>query len=72
MIDNVIAQRRNSLKIQVGAVQVGGGSPISVQSMTNTDTEDVKATLNQIYELQAAGADIVRAVSYTHLRAHET
>ena len=60
MIDNVIAQRRNSLKIKVGEVPVGGDSPISVQSMTNTNTEDVKATLNQIHELQAAGADIVR------------
>lgn len=60
MIDNVIAQRRNALKIRVGEVQVGGDSPISVQSMTNTDTEDVKATLNQIHELQASGADIVR------------
>ena len=44
----------------VGNVAIGGGSPISVQSMTNTDTRDVQATLNQIARIQDAGADIVR------------
>ena len=60
MIDNIVAKRRNSLQIKVGDVLVGGNSPISVQSMTNTSTEDISATLKQIQELQAAGADIVR------------
>ena len=44
----------------VGNVPVGGGAPISVQSMTNTDTTDIKATINQTKELAKAGADIVR------------
>ena len=52
--------RRVSRKIHVGAVPVGGDAPISVQSMTNTVTADVQATINQIKELEEAGADIVR------------
>src|SRR5689334_24637357 len=44
----------------VGAVPVGDGAPVSVQSMTTTKTADVEATLAQIYALAAAGADIVR------------
>ena len=46
--------------ISVGSVKVGGDNPISVQSMTNTLTTDVKATINQINEIQSEGADIVR------------
>lgn len=46
--------------IQVGDVTVGGGAPISIQSMTNTRTDDVEATLSQIRTLAAAGCDIVR------------
>ncbi len=46
--------------IQVGGVTVGGGAPISIQSMTNTRTDDVEATLSQIRALAAAGCDIVR------------
>ena len=57
--NNKITRRKSSL-IKVGNVSVGGGSPISVQSMTNTNTEDVKATVDQVKELQNAGADIVR------------
>ena len=52
--------RRKSRRIMVGPVPVGGGAPISVQSMTNTLTADVPATLQQIAELTAAGCDIVR------------
>lgn len=52
--------RRKSRKIHVGPVPVGGDAPISVQSMTNTLTTDVKATIAQINECAAAGADIVR------------
>ena len=44
----------------MGDVAVGGGAPVSVQSMTTTRTADVDATLSQIYALAAAGADIVR------------
>jgi len=53
-------KRRKTKKIKVGKVEVGGDAPISVQSMTNTLTTDVKATINQINELDEAGADIVR------------
>ena len=52
--------RRRSRRIMVGSVPVGGGAPISVQSMTNTVTADINATLQQIAELAAAGCDIVR------------
>lgn len=53
-------KRRISKQIQVGSVAVGGNAPISVQSMTNTETTDVAATVGQIKQLEAAGADIVR------------
>jgi (E)-4-hydroxy-3-methylbut-2-enyl-diphosphate synthase len=52
--------RRQSRRIMVGNVPVGGGAPISVQSMTNTETCDVAATVAQIKRLEAVGADIVR------------
>ncbi len=52
--------RKKTRKIMVGKVPVGGDSPISVQSMTNTLTTDVKATINQINDLEQAGADIAR------------
>lgn len=52
--------RRKTKEIKVGKVTVGGGHPISVQSMTNTDTHDVDATIAQIEKLEAAGCDIVR------------
>ena len=53
-------KRRKTKKIKVGNVEVGGGAPISVQSMTNTLTTDVDGTIKQIDELTEAGADIVR------------
>jgi (E)-4-hydroxy-3-methylbut-2-enyl-diphosphate synthase len=52
--------RRKSRQIHVGRVAVGGGAPISIQSMTTTKTEDVQATLIQVHELATQGADIVR------------
>ena len=52
--------RRVSRKIRVGKVEVGGDAPITVQSMTNTVTSDAAATLEQIRQLEEAGADIVR------------
>jgi (E)-4-hydroxy-3-methylbut-2-enyl-diphosphate synthase len=54
------APRRKTRQIKVGSVPVGGEAPISVQSMTITKTADVDATLQQIYALAGAGADIVR------------
>ena len=47
-------KRRNSLKIKVGNVEIGGDAPISVQSMTNTKTEDVHETLDQLKQLEDA------------------
>ncbi len=52
--------RRKSRQIMVGRVPVGGDAPISVQTMTNTDTSDVKATLAQVIRAAEVGADIVR------------
>mgnify|MGYP001217454614 CR=1 FL=1 len=56
----VLAPRRPTRQIRVGKVLVGGGAPVSVQSMTTTKTTDINATLQQIAELTAAGCDIVR------------
>lgn len=53
-------KRRISKQISIGDVKIGGNAPISVQTMCNTDTRDVKATLNQIKEFEQAGCDIVR------------
>jgi (E)-4-hydroxy-3-methylbut-2-enyl-diphosphate synthase len=52
--------RRKTRQIQLGGVKVGGDAPITVQSMTKTDTRDVQATLLEIWSLEAAGCDIVR------------
>ena len=54
------APRRSTRTVYVGAVGIGGGHPVRVQSMTNTDTRDVEATLSQIGALQQAGCEIVR------------
>lgn len=53
-------QRRQSRPIYIGRVQVGGGAPVSVQSMTNTDTRNIPATIAQINALAAAGCEIIR------------
>ncbi|WP_411099535.1 flavodoxin-dependent (E)-4-hydroxy-3-methylbut-2-enyl-diphosphate synthase [Streptomyces sp. x-45] len=60
-----IAERRVSRRIQVGPVAVGGGAPVSVQSMTTTRTSDIGATLQQIAELTASGCQIVRVACPT-------
>lgn len=60
MITTPLDNRRPTRQIAVGKVLVGGGAPISVQSMTITKTADVEGTLQQIYALAAAGCDIVR------------
>src|SRR5512140_2368799 len=52
--------RRHTRPVRVGAVAVGGGEPISVQTMTKTDPLDVPATVAQVLEVSAAGASIVR------------
>jgi len=52
--------RRRSRQVQVGNVLIGGGAPIVVQSMTNTDTADVQATVRQVAELARSGSELVR------------
>ena len=56
----MIPHREQSRRIHLGSVPVGGGAPVSIQSMTNTDTRDVGKTLAQISLLEKAGCDIVR------------
>ena len=57
-----------SRQINAGGVPIGGGAPVSIQSMTNTPTHDVEATLSQIRAIAAAGCDIVR-VAVPDMRA---
>src|ERR1700752_4322173 len=54
------ASRRVSIPVKVGGVTIGGGAPIVVQSMTNTDTADVEKTSKQVADLFRAGSEIVR------------
>jgi (E)-4-hydroxy-3-methylbut-2-enyl-diphosphate synthase len=59
-MDTLKPKRRLSKQINIGGVKVGGGAPIVVQSMTKTDTRDVKATVRQINQLKEVGCEIVR------------
>ena len=52
--------RRKTIGVKVGHVQVGGGAPVVVQSMTNTDTADIAGTVAQCKELAEAGSELVR------------
>ncbi|MCH8004425.1 MAG: flavodoxin-dependent (E)-4-hydroxy-3-methylbut-2-enyl-diphosphate synthase, partial [Nanoarchaeota archaeon] len=52
-------QRRKSRKVKVGKLYIGGDAPISIQSMTTTDTTDVDSTVKQIHELEDFGCEIV-------------
>ena len=56
----MLRKRRQTIGVKVGNVQVGGGAPVVVQSMTNTDTADVAATAQQCLELAQAGSELVR------------
>ena len=69
-MEPLIPIRKKTKKIWVGDIAVGGDAPISVQSMTNTETTDVEATVKQINDLEEAGADIVR-VSVPSMEAAE-
>ena len=62
-------QRRESVAVRVGSVIVGGGRPVVVQSMTNTDTADLKATVKQTQQLAAAGSELVRVTVNTRQAA---
>jgi (E)-4-hydroxy-3-methylbut-2-enyl-diphosphate synthase len=55
-----VIQRRKARQIRLGKLRIGGDAPITVQSMTKTDTRDVRATVQQIWDLEAAGCEIVR------------
>ena len=55
-----ILPRQNTIAVQIGSCRVGGGAPVAVQSMTNTDTEDAPSTARQVVELAEAGSEMVR------------
>ena len=59
------APRHRTVGVRVGSVMVGGGAPIVVQSMTNTDTADVESTVSQIKSLARAGSELVRVTVNT-------
>lgn len=59
-MSEVVIKRRPSQRVLVGKVMLGGGAPVVVQSMTNTDTADAEATTRQVYELAEAGSELVR------------
>src|ERR1700682_6770176 len=61
--------RRHTAAVSVGKVKVGGGHPIVVQSMTNTDTADVASTVNQAMALAQAGSELVRVTVNTEAAA---
>ena len=66
--------RDNTRVVDIGGVKIGGGNPVRIQSMTNTKTEDVKATTEQILRLEEAGCEIIRSTVPTHeaaLAIHE-
>ena len=60
MSSDPIAPRRTSVAVNVGGVTVGGGAPVVVQSMTNTDTADIAKTVAQVAALARAGSEVVR------------
>ncbi|MGH8659190.1 MAG: flavodoxin-dependent (E)-4-hydroxy-3-methylbut-2-enyl-diphosphate synthase [Gammaproteobacteria bacterium] len=65
------AERRVSVGVKVGSVTIGGGAPVVVQSMTNTDTADVIATVKQVQQLAAAGSELVRITVNTEEAAKQ-
>ena len=60
LYSEAVINRRQTRQIQLGTVKIGGTAPVTVQSMTKTDTRDVRATVQQIWDLEAAGCEIVR------------
>ena len=64
-----VSPRRKTAAVDVGGIKVGGGHPIVVQSMTNTDTEDAASTVNQVQELARAGSELVRITVNTEKAA---
>ena len=64
-----MSYRDNTKKIKIGNVEIGGGNRIAIQSMTNTETSDIEATVEQILQLEQAGCDIVRCTANTEAAA---
>ena len=64
-----LIERRATVPVRIGPVTVGGGAPIVIQSMTNTDTVDVAATVRQVADLAAAGSELVRITVNTESAA---
>ncbi len=64
-----MSYRDNTKKIKIGNVEIGGGNRIAIQSMTNTETSDIDATVEQILQLEEAGCDIVRCTANTEAAA---
>ena len=62
--------RRKTREVKVGNVKIGNNNLIAIQSMTTTDTTDVKATVNQIHELEEVGCEIIRVSAPTMEAAH--
>ncbi|MFI4994552.1 MAG: flavodoxin-dependent (E)-4-hydroxy-3-methylbut-2-enyl-diphosphate synthase, partial [Hyphomicrobiales bacterium] len=60
IMTNGVAPRHRTVAVEVGGVRVGGGAPIAVQSMTNTDTADIDSTVRQVAALAQAGSELVR------------
>ena len=56
-----MSYRDNTKIVNIGGVKIGGGNPVRIQSMTNTKTEDVQATVEQILRLEEAGCEIIRS-----------
>jgi (E)-4-hydroxy-3-methylbut-2-enyl-diphosphate synthase len=68
-ISTVMRQRRHSIAVRIDSVRVGGANPIVVQSMTNTDTEDIEGTAQQVKSLARAGSELVRITVNTSAAA---
>ncbi len=69
--DSVLIKRRKSVGVKVGSVMIGGGAPVVVQSMTNTDTADAESTAKQVQQLAAAGSELVRITVDTEKSASQ-
>ncbi len=70
-VDSILNNRRKSVGVKVGSVMIGGGAPVVVQSMTNTDTADAESTARQVQQLAAAGSEIVRITVDTEKAASQ-
>jgi len=69
--DSILNNRRKSVGVKVGSVMIGGGAPVVVQSMTNTDTADAESTARQVQELAVAGSELVRITVDTEKAASQ-